>query len=632
MSLFSNKLPAFTLSPQECGVFLITPEAPDFSFLRNCFSSSIGCIGILKVKYQNLTTNTGSVTLSCTDCSKVFKLKFFYSSYVPGQALSFEVTSKDSRFKCECLPKTPQLRGAERVQVKEQLKRCSPSQLHRASLTAPLHVNSPPVTPKIVFRNALQELRRENDMDTVDPINDAYHLMSSGTCQNIQEVSLYQTSKGKRFRVILLSTRAISFLQSFLLDGTVSPLKRLLLDATGKVTKKIYESAVLHHVLLAVVPRRTSGQFMSFAVAELVTDDQTGENIGYFLRFALSRLSAASLSRLKQIGTDDSWANLNAIMSLSETNVLRFLQLSYEVFIGKPASKNVMEIVSPALCFSHLSKNWSKDLLKTYGKEPPKRRHMVRAVLTQMTLISNCQELERYIKSFLALLCSKFQSPSLTAAKLYLSQSIAILDEESFEDGSIDQPTEARHKVFYKDSPFYQKFNTLAEGFLESGTNGEPNSFYNYEFVQKFLKHYVAILPLWTIFIAKLHDDHAERSNNARVERYFRTLKDLLEKEAPMLTRLSNIRLGRYAAFQTKVVESSVNELEAESLCRAAHRTNQPRKRRLAEIKEESSDEDDTIHWPTHDETKKIDEQWNKQRRTKWSDRSSQDLKNLSQH
>lgn len=54
--------------------------------------------------------------------------------------------------------------------------------------------------------------------------------------------------------MILMSNGAIQAAGAFLMDKKSQPFKRLLLDATGKVTAPIYEQLLLHHVLLAPIP------------------------------------------------------------------------------------------------------------------------------------------------------------------------------------------------------------------------------------------------------------------------------------------------------------------------------------------------------------------------------------------
>lgn len=137
--------------------------------------------------------------------------------------------------------------------------------------------------------------------------------------------------------MILISDHTIKVVGRFLLNRQNVSFKRLLLDATGKVTVDISKKkpkldaagkvigplnekkAMLHYVFIAAIlkPGKKEECFI-VPLGEIVTDGQTDENIGHFLRFVLSRLPSPAFNRLCQTGTDDSWANVHAIFSLHQ--------------------------------------------------------------------------------------------------------------------------------------------------------------------------------------------------------------------------------------------------------------------------------------------------------------------------
>lgn len=94
-----------------------------------------------------------------------------------------------------------------------------------------------------------------------------------------------------------------------------------------------------------------------------------------------------------------------------------------------------------------------------------------------------------------------------------------------------------------------------------SGTN--RNKFYAPKLLEKILKHYIAYLPFWTIFVSRQQDPSATRNNNARVERYFCVMKNDCDKEH-LLPRLGSIKPKPYAAFRSCTLGCLLNEIDYE--------------------------------------------------------------------
>ena len=161
---------------------------------------------------------------------------------------------------------------------------------------------------------------------------------------------------------------------------------------------------MFHHVLLAPVP-----------------DDHTGANIRFFVRFLLERLNPVAMNRLRQIGTDDSWANVHAILNLTQgMTVTKLLQLSFEVFQGQLPSAELLKCIMLVYCFSHFSKNWKNDIGRAFSDKED--RLAVLAALTEMTTIADPLALDKYVKAFTILLLSKTESPVLKAARRVIGQ------------------------------------------------------------------------------------------------------------------------------------------------------------------------------------------------------------------
>lgn len=268
-------------------------------------------------------------------------------------------------------------------------------------------------------------MRSDEDLDKKDAINDVILRFRTKQLNNIAEVALYTTDKGERFRMILTTDQAIETLKRYLMNKDIQPFKRLLLDATGKITAPVHgSSALLHHVLLAPIQKQEGDEeCWLFPVGEMVTDDQTGKNISHFVNHILDRLSAATRKCLHQIGTDDSWANVHAIISATPgMTVTKFLKLSFDVFRGEEPSKELLDTIAPAYCFSHLSKNWKNDIMAQYGKDASTVRHTVRAALTVITTIADPLLLDWFIRCFIILLGSKHVSQPVEDARKHLAK------------------------------------------------------------------------------------------------------------------------------------------------------------------------------------------------------------------
>ena len=160
---------------------------------------------------------------------------------------------------------------------------------------------------------------RDEDVKDRDHIIDVIKRFQDQSLSNLAEVSVYKNKEGQnKFRMILIDKNQLEILANWLKQKKHNNFKRIHLDATGKITMKIFESELLHHVMIIGMPKADGQDVCNLVpVGEMVSDDSTGENIGYFAGFVLSRVTEACLNHLIQIGTDDSWANVHAIFSIN---------------------------------------------------------------------------------------------------------------------------------------------------------------------------------------------------------------------------------------------------------------------------------------------------------------------------
>ena len=432
------------------------------------------------------------------------------------------------------------------------------------------------------YQKIAQEMRAEHDLHS-DDVTDIILRFRAKQMNNLAEVSLYEHENLQCFRAILTNDRMIGVLEKYLKDKERGPFKRLLLDATGKITAPVNNKAMLHHVLLAPYPKVDSPECYLVPVAEMITDDSRGQNIGYFLNFVLSQLSPATFKLLRQIGTDDSWANVNGIFMLTPgMSVTQYLRMAYDVYKGEAASETLLKIITPSYCYSHFCKNWQNDLNQSYDE--PHVRSVLRTAMSKMTTMADSHDLHVCITAFLILTSSEHENKQTVLARQLIGKVDRKLKDDQDGDDfyDVDNPL---HKAMYADSPFYQQYNKFLqekapeeEEEEEEEQSRKPNKYFAPAFVEKFIKHYIAFLPFWTVFIAKLQNPLAERSNNARVEGYFRILKDECAQELRSLTRLGNIRIGRYAKFREGCLTALCNEVEADLPTKQVSQTHRPHK------------------------------------------------------
>lgn len=209
-------------------------------------------------------------------------------------------------------------------------------------------------------------MRQVNDLDKDDVI-DVYKRASTG---RLETVAFLQVAP--KFTLVLCGKNQIEILKTETQKGPV----RLYLDATGNVTRKVGDSPLLHHVLLMSLKRDSKDLLVP--VAEMITDDSTSANIGKFLELVRQKVCIILLKttlcsnskvnkssafkaldiKLKQIcnqiGTDNSPANINAILHQSGYKIKEYLDDCYDVFVGKKEPKKLS---------GNLFKNLNKNLI-----------------------------------------------------------------------------------------------------------------------------------------------------------------------------------------------------------------------------------------------------------------------------
>ena len=477
----------------------------------------------------------------------------------------------------------PQFRGEIRNEIKKKLETKSVQHQKREMAAAAKPDEAIPHQKQL--ENMKHEMRKGYDLHD-NPKVDLVMRMAKNEYPCLREVSFYKNEEDvESFRVILLWDEAIDLLEQYI-KNPEPRLKRLLLDATGKVTEKLHAKASLHHVLLLPYPKDNGVCFL-VPIAEMITDDGTARNISHFLHFIAARVT--NFHKIHQIGTDDSAANINAILSLTPgMNVTQYMSKSFAIFEGKKTDKTFFDkTVEPTLCISHVIRNWDLDLKREYGREYELKdvRRKIRGALSLLTE-AKPKLLHHYIQALFQII----GSPTLNdlvreslkcfengAASQEYSEGDYLRNDEEYEEDVIP-----KNLPQYKRSPFWRKYRLILVAIRELSLKSDPpNPFYNEKFSEKILNRYIAYLPFWTRIISSIYDEKSVRGNNARIERHFRDLKDACDSDRERINRLGRIKIGRYIWNRNKTVLTDF------IFIRAPKRKTQTRRKKSDPMREE---------------------------------------------
>lgn len=214
--------------------------------------------------------------------------------------------------------------------------------------------------------------------------------------------------------------------------------------------------------------------------------------------------------------SDFSWAGLNALCrSFNNMNIKRYLDLCYEILSNNDEDK-IHSITTLRLCSSHISKNISSDIAVFFKKE---YRKYIAALIGVIFDLKSFAEVESFLRQFIIILLSKFQSDNFTKAQEkfcdFVESSEWILEESHVSTENTESFEE--FETIYKHSKFFQKFDKIIQSFEDiDGTDKNP--YYNPKFAAIFLKKYIAYLPFWSGLLTSLRYEGMKRASNAIIE------------------------------------------------------------------------------------------------------------------
>lgn len=302
---FEKSATPFQIKAEDAKKIFVKGKAPNYGLIRDLFGNFINS----NLKYSNAVVyaKTSSLTVSWIErCKKVFKLCCSTEKAFSGSDadIEFKVLCQTEDV-CECggKPGRSQIRGEARNTLKDKLSTQLPKQVMRQEALAGGQIPS-----QKQLEHMIAEKRAAADLDP----NVSFDLMKRYIARDpscIKEVSFYKFQDvSDRFRAILIWDDSVSLFKQYLEDRNRQPLKRVLMDSTGKIVAPLHKKKngelrqVLHHVLLLPFPNdkevRGKKTCHLIPVAEMITDDQTGENISKFLRAIWLRLDSKHQKKL----------------------------------------------------------------------------------------------------------------------------------------------------------------------------------------------------------------------------------------------------------------------------------------------------------------------------------------------
>lgn len=426
-----------------------------------------------------------------------------------------------------------------------------------------------PATGPVHSRQVLQKIRTEIQSEQ-DLHKDVLQDLKLRALKERQENSVFiQKIDLLPMSVHLFSKESMMVLNNCLKKGYV----RLNLDATGGIIGSYDESPVLNHILLlSSKSNEENKSTIPFNVAEMLSVDGSGFNIGSFLRHFKTKFKLAFPSQEKianSIVTDKSFANINALIESQNNLTLKgYLNLMYDYYMGTVAESELKNMTLIFLCANHQTKTWKDEIFKFFNCKEIKKeeKFFVCGLVGTLMNIQSKNEFEKYIEALFIVFCSKEKTSAyIEAFELVgkIAKNLDSTEQEDYEEIEVEPIEESTSNLIYKSSPFYILYNNILTKLIDADNIDEKtiqNEFYNPNYAKDFVKKNIAFLPLWSRIFSGLGMDSYKRPTNSYIEGYNRIIKATLQKDHTL--KLGSIRMNRYVQIvrQRQLGEMSLFE------------------------------------------------------------------------
>lgn len=403
-----------------------------------------------------------------------------------------------------------QLRGQERVEMKELLKYQSATSLWID-----------------IQNNTNLEIKKDGHMQNLKPLN----VLHKAATEDVERLQLQSSDLNDLFEMYVVDNktnsdpfmRHVSFPTTVHLwcSGDLSLMhgqKKIILhiDATGISCRKPLknESKILYYGIVA------KDDLSIITLAHMITSLHDTGSISFFLmqykNFVIKEKKRWPLAQA--ITSDWSWVFIHGILQQwNLININGYLNIMYAYCAKKvtpPAGLTILKI-----CFAHFIKMVSRTI-KNNLSEFDEIKSMLLECTSLLCLSRSLDELDAYFKHICYLLLSKNKSKARDSLKDFLnnlkskvSEKMQDLDEisnlendnEDDEDVFIIELEEEEKKIdIFRYSPFYKHFqkigieveSKLAEN--EDKNTVIDNKYHAPKYVDRLLERWMAYVPLWS--------------------------------------------------------------------------------------------------------------------------------------
>lgn len=392
-----------------------------------------------------------------------------------------------------------------------------------------------------VLRKIRSEQIKKHDMDS-DDIKDLineYINQEDPYFKYLQKVSLIP------FNVQCWSPMQKDFVRYMRqkMDGNMT----LYLDATGGLVRKpkISCKSLYYYALVLPILIYENEPTIPVAITDMVSGSHTYDTIhGWLFSFRIYLEKEFKFWPIFQnIVIDFSFAEINStVEAFNRIDIVQYINEAYHS-LHTQDSNFKSKYVKIILCSNHLMNNMSRDVCKHFPKYY-RGTQILKSILAYFIVENNYVQLKEIFKNLVILLKSKYISKQTVESMENIlkisNENINFSDDVEKDCDAISVETRDLENTIYNQSLFYKEFNEISKTITIDPTfSGGVNYMYNPQFLEIFLKKYIAYLPM----VSKIVLD-CNKYSNSHVENYFKIIKKRF-KEDPIVGKLPT-KCGRF--------------------------------------------------------------------------------------
>ena len=319
----------------------------------------------------------------------------------------------------------------------------------------------------------------------------------------------------------------------------------LYLDATGTVCQQIPDQA--KQVYYYAIVSKGEANEPAIPVAEMLTNDHTTINIGYFLQRMSSDYCKVIGKELQpqKVEVDFSWAMIHAaILAFNKTEVVTYLQESWKLTSGASEEHFKFKTVVH-LCSAHIMHMIMRKVASAFKNK--QTSHFLGNCVGLLVNATSLEDADDIFKSLCVLFANETSKVVVADAMTHLHEltcktNSMDLDSPSDEGQLMDDEDmlddASERGPLYQKSPFYGHFKHVSETAKLLGSDEaespDQNEYYSPKLVDYFVKSLMPYFPLWSALL--LHD--MSHDTNAVVENWMGAFK------AMILNKRTSLRPG----------------------------------------------------------------------------------------